>query len=118
MPTYWTLQNVPELDGLPKAERQRIHKASCKKYARSNPLCTLAFLIFLIFAFGGYGIGRSIANHFGLVGFSRILTEATFVGVGGWIGGAIMVHINISVMRRHYAEFKSPTAKADQGLRH
>lgn len=105
MSIYWTLNRIPELDGLSKNERQRVHKQCVEKYAWKSPACIATFIFCICIVVGGIASANYVSDLFQHTSISqRTLSPAIGGGIGGAIASVIWRHVTVREMRPRYSE--------------
>ena len=102
MTFYWSLKQVPEMSGLTRQERGRVHRACYGRAFRSRR-CIIALVACGLCAGLGSALGGSLHRFFG---FSpSIWYQLIGAGVGGGIGGAIYGQVVTDYLRPFYADY-------------
>lgn len=114
MTIYWSTNQVPELNGLTREERGRVHGA-CYGQAFRSLRCMIALLICGLC--GGLGTALGGSLHW-LFGFPPSIWHL-FIGgvVGGGIGGFIYGQVLIDYLRPLYAEYIRTELRPDKDAR-
>src|SRR4051812_50088096 len=87
MTFYWSLKQVPELTGLSRAERRRVHRACYRQHTFKSPRCIFALVLCGLCGGGGGAIGGLV--HFMVGGSFFLWPPALGSALGGGGGGFI-----------------------------
>lgn len=100
---YWTLKHVPEMSGLSREDRLRVHRACYRKHVLKSPHCIVALVVCGLC--GGPGAAAGGLSHFVLSVPPSIWQPALGAAIGGGIGGVIFGQTFTSYLRPIYADY-------------
>jgi len=102
MRIYWSLAQVPEMRGLARAERLRVHRATYW-HSFQSVRCWAALVVCGLCAGGGALLGLRINSLLAVSPSSWYFIASA--GVGGGIGGLIYGSVVTDYLRPFYADY-------------
>ena len=103
MTFYWSLKQVPEMIGLSREERRRVHRACYRQHTFKSPRCIVALVVCGLC--GGVGAAAGGLSHFVLGVPPSIWQPALGAAIGGGVGGFIFSQTVTSYLRPFYADY-------------
>lgn len=103
MQIYWTLNRVPELAGLSRAERCRVHRVCYSQKFVASGRFFAAMVACGLCAGAGSVLGHYLPSVFGMS--YSIWHGAIGAGIGGGFGGWVFTEASMHYLRPFYADY-------------